>query len=379
MSKTNVVRRCYNCGAILQSEKPGEDGYILRKVLEESPLDTILFCDHCYHENKFNLTPQEASVSPDFLTMLADAKASDALIVYVVDLFSFECSFSSQVNDLIRSLPLVILANKRDLMPAEAKDDDLREYVAHRFRASGLPAQKDDVLLLSLSSLSDTTAAANLIEEKRRRHDVYIIGATGAGKTLFLSSFLHDYQNKSSRSIITGEYPSTHLRVMQIPLDSSSMIYDTPGTGIANSLASHAALAHTLLPDGALEGRNYLLEVGASLWIGGLARLDLLRGESKTALRAYCSNTVEIKRVHPSKKMDEDYKKSLEKKLLSPSLEGVSSLLDMDIFDFPVSEKGRRDIGVAGLGWFSFEGSNQTFRLYVPKGIGVYGSRAKVK
>jgi hypothetical protein len=69
----------------------------------------------------------------------------------------------------------------------------------------------------------------------------------------------------------------------------------------------------------------------------------------------------------------------LEKKLLSPSLEGVSSLLDMDIFDFPVSEKGRRDIGVAGLGWFSFEGSNQTFRLYVPKGIGVYGSRAKVK
>jgi ribosome biogenesis GTPase A len=78
-------------------------------------------------------------VSPDFLTMLSDAKASDALIVYVVDLFSFECSFSSKVNEIIRSLPLVILANKRDLMPKEAKDEDLREYVAHRFRASGLP------------------------------------------------------------------------------------------------------------------------------------------------------------------------------------------------------------------------------------------------
>jgi GTPase SAR1 family protein len=79
--------------------------------------------------------------------------------------------------------------------------------------------------------LGDTSEAAKLIEEKRRRHDVYIIGSVGAGKTLFLSSFLHDYTNRSSRSIVTGEYPSTHLRVMQIPLDSSSSIYDTPGTG----------------------------------------------------------------------------------------------------------------------------------------------------
>jgi 30S ribosome assembly GTPase len=382
MSQMNVVRRCYNCGAILQSEKPGADGYILRKTLEDAPLDRILFCEHCYHENRFNLTPQEAMVSPDFLTMLKDAQASDALIVYVVDLFSFECSFSKAINDIIRSLPLVILANKRDLMPKEANDEDLREYVAHRFRASGLPAQKDDVLLLSLSSLSDTSAAAKLIEEKRRRHDVYIIGATGAGKTLFLSSFLHDFTNKSSRSIVTREYPSTHLRVMQIPLDSSSSIFDTPGTGIANSLLGYGdgALSHLLIPNGvSLVGRDYALEAGSSLWIGGLARLDLLASEKKTLLRAYCSKDVEIKRARPSKRMDEEYKKSLEKEALQPALAHVRSLHDMDIFDLPVTEKGRRDIGVAGLGWFTFEGAGQTFRFYVPKGIGVYGSRAKVK
>ena len=382
MSQMNVVRRCYNCGAILQSEKPGEDGYILRKTLEEAPLDRILFCEHCYHENRFNLTPQEAQVSPDFLTMLKDAKASDALIVYVVDLFSFECSFSRAINDIIRSLPLVILANKRDLMPKEAKDDDLREYVAHRFRASGLPAQKEDVLLLSLSSLSDTSSAAKLIEEKRRRHDVYIIGATGAGKTLFLSSFLHDFTNKSSRSIVTREYPSTHLRVMQIPLDSSSSIYDTPGTGIANSLLGYLGgeLAHVLVPNGTpLVGRDFPLEEGSSLFIGGLARLDLLKSAKKTSVRAYCSKDVEIKKLHPSKRMDEEFKKSLEKESLAPSLTHVRSLYDMDIFDLPILEKGQRDIGVAGLGWFSFEGADQTFRLYVPKGIGVYGSRAKVK
>jgi ribosome biogenesis GTPase A len=380
MSQLNVVRRCYNCGAILQSEKPGEEGYIAQKILENSPLDQILFCEHCYHENKFNLTPQEALVSPDFLTMLSDAKASDALIVYVVDLFSFECSFSSKVNEIIRSLPLVILANKRDLMPKEAKDEDLREYVAHRFRASGLPAQKEDVVLVSLSSLGDTSEAAKLIEEKRRRHDVYIIGSVGAGKTLFLSSFLHDYTNRSSRSIVTGEYPSTHLRVMQIPLDSSSSIYDTPGTGNENSLCGHdSALTRALTPSAALKGRDFVLEEGSSLWIGGLARIDLLKSEKKVTVRAYCADAVDIKRIHPNKKMDDDYKKSLEKGSLAPAWERVHSLHDLDIFDIPVTETGRRDIGVAGLGWFTFEGENETFRLYVPKGIGVYGSRAKVK
>jgi len=380
MSQLNVVRRCYNCGAILQSEKPGEEGYIARKILESSPLDTILFCEHCYHENKFNLTPQEALVSPDFLTMLSDAKASDALIVYVVDLFSFECSFSSKVNAIIRSLPLVILANKRDLMPKEAKDADLKEYVAHRFRASGLPAQKEDVVLMSLSSLSDTSEAAKLIEDKRRRHDVYIIGAIGAGKTLFLSSFLHDYTNRSSRSIVTGLYPSTHLRVMTIPLDSSSSIYDTPGTGNENSFQGQGgALAHALTPDGALVGRDFILEEGASLWIGGVARMDLLKSPKKVTVRAYCASAVDIKRIHASKKMDDDYKKSLEKGSLEPAWDRVHSLHDLDIFDIPVTESGRRDIGIAGLGWFTFEGENETFRLYVPKGIGVYGSRAKVK
>jgi hypothetical protein len=43
MSQLNVVRRCYNCGAILQSEKPGEEGYIFRRFSKNSPLDQILF------------------------------------------------------------------------------------------------------------------------------------------------------------------------------------------------------------------------------------------------------------------------------------------------------------------------------------------------
>jgi hypothetical protein len=51
----------------------------------------------------------------------------------------------------------------------------------------------------------------------------------------------------------------------------------------------------------------------------------------------------------------------------------------MDIFDIPVTKRAGATSAWPGLGWFTFEGRKQTFRLYVPKGIGVYGSRAKVK
>lgn len=381
MSKVNVVRRCYNCGAILQSRDPDKDGYIPSQALEGSSLNAILFCEHCFRESHFNAAPLEASVSPDFLTMLLDAKASDALIVYLVDLFSFECSFNAAISKTIQSLPLLVIANKRDLMPAEAKDEDLREYVAHRFRVASLPVQKEDVVLVSLTSFSDLSSVAALIEEKRRRHDVYIIGATGAGKTYFLSSYLRNYHNKSSQAIVTTNYPSTHLRVIQIPLDSSSMIYDTPGTGIENSLLGQgdALLARALMPKASLKPREFLMEEGSSLFLGGLARLDLLSTKAKrNPLIAYCSSDVEIRR-YLKKDLDGEWKKNLEKKILKPASSLVTSLLDMDVFDFEVVEEGRRDIGIAGLGWFSFTGAQQTFRLYVPKGVGVYGSRAKVK
>jgi ribosome biogenesis GTPase A len=323
----------------------------------------------------------EATVDPDFLTMLKDAQASDALIVYVVDLFSFECSFIKEVSELVSHLPMIVIANKRDLMPPEAKDEDLKEYVAHRFRVAGIPLSHDDVILMSLSSFSDMGSIAKLIEEKRRRHDVYIIGASGAGKSFFLSSYLRGYSNKSFRSIMTTDYHGTHLRVMQIPLDSSSSVYDTPGTGIDNSLLGkgEAALQRALLPKEPLKGKKFTLEKGQALFVGSLARIDLLDSPKKRCeITAYFAHGVEVKKV-ASRHMDEEFKKSLEKKSLLPASALVNSLVDFDVFDFPVSETNRRDIGIAGLGWISFEGEAQTIRLYVPKGIGVYGSRAKVK
>jgi|GEM_PF-241914 ribosome biogenesis GTPase A len=393
MSKISVVRRCYGCGAVLQSDNKRGDGYIEPKTLDETPLDKPIFCDRCYRDSKYNLEPSQASVSPDFLTMLLDAKASDAFIVYLIDLYSFECSFVKDVVEAIQRLKILVLANKRDLLPSKAKDSDLKEYVAHRFRASGLAITAEDVVLVSLTSATDMTKIVKEISERRRRHDVYIIGAASSGKSLFLTSVLRQYKNESPRSITTSEYPGTALSIIQIPLDASSSVYDTPGTGVQNSFIglSDETLVKTVTPTGPVEGRDFALAKDGSLFIGGLARLDFLGGKAdKTSITAYFPPSVELRKVAPEKDLDSVFAEAIAPKAkgfkhlmsaskISPTTPLVSGIKDMDAFDLRIAERGQRDVGIAGLGWVSFKGAGQTFRIYVPKGIGVYGSRAKVK
>jgi hypothetical protein len=70
--------------------------------------------------------------------------------------------------------------------------------------------------------------------------------------------------------------------------------------------------------------------------------------------------------------------KGIQKETLRPISEKVQSMDDFDIFDIAVDEEGSRDIGIEGFGWINFTGQKQTFRVYAPKGISIYTTRAKL-
>ncbi|HPV69873.1 MAG TPA: hypothetical protein PK030_02355, partial [Bacilli bacterium] len=76
---------------------------------------------------------------------------------------------------------------------------------------------------------------------------------------------------------------------------------------------------------------------------------------------------------------NKQFLRTLSKDLLHPTSKNLQSLKDFDIYDIVVDEEGSRDIGINGLGWFSFIGANQTFRLYLPKGVSFYTTRSKIQ
>ncbi|MFA5480876.1 MAG: GTPase [Bacilli bacterium] len=375
MAKLKIIKRCYSCGIILQSKSQQEKGYVKKEILEDITKG-VIFCDECYRSEKYNIAPKEAHLDPQFLTLIADAQATDALIVYVINLFSFEAGFIHHLNEKLSGLDVLVLANKHDIMPQDVDDEQLKEYVAHRLRVEKI--QVRDVVLISAAENYNMRQVIDLVSEIRKRRDVYVIGQKFSGKTTLMEAFLKEYKNSSRANIITQNYPGTNLKVMQIPIDASTYFYDTPGLGNENSILEKVEkqVLKAIVPMIRLKKRAFTLSKNNALFLGGLASVELIEG-GKTAVECYFADDVDIKKSFISNS-GASFIRQISNNLIKPISKAIQSLKDFDIFDIDVDESGSRDIGINGLGWFSFIGANQTFRLYVPKGVSFYTTRSKI-
>lgn len=383
MSLVTAVRRCYRCGNALQGENPNEKGYCEPALLADDSKFQIILCKECYEELHYNQKPAGAEAPSGFAKMLIDAKRQNALIVYLVDCLNFECSFIPDVLEMIDELPVIVVGSKFDLMPSGASQEHVKEYIAHRFRGEGFKnAKAEDVVLMDYTSHADASKAKELIEEKRKGKNVFVIGAKGAGKSNFITSFLRQYKNQSSHGVSISNYPETDLEVWQIPLDENSWIYDTPGTGIKNMMIGIEGFPKEIVMTTKVAPRKEEIAEKGSLFIGLLGRIDPIRiknPKKKVAFTCYFAPKVELKSVSAKKDMNSLWNKYLKKKAMKPRLTSIGSTVDMDVFDITLVEDGPRDIGIAGLGWVSFNGmTGDIYRVYVPKNIGAYASRAKV-
>jgi ribosome biogenesis GTPase A len=377
MSQISQIRKCYNCGAVLQSTDPTKEGYVNKEVLENGS-QNFLFCNKCFEVERYQSKTNEPVVSEDLIKIVEDAKAKQALLVYVINLFSFEASFSHQINEIINGMNILVVANKFDLMPKGTNEDDTREYVAHRFRACGVHVEKDNIVL---ANAFDDDTARNIIAqiyELKNGKDVYVIGSKLAGKTTLIDSFLRVYNNLSKGNIVSKEYPGTKQRVLQLPLSSRTMMYEIPSIPHNNSILYNldANATRKIYVTTPVEYRDVSLRKDEVLYFGGMSFVELLEGK-KTNIRCFFANNVQLKH-HSNRKAEERFVNAINKKAIKPFCARVKTIKDMDVFEIKVTESNYRDIGIQGLGWFNFLAKGQTFRIYVPKGVSIYTSRPKI-
>ena len=377
MSQISQIRKCYNCGAILQSKDPSKEGYVNKEVLENGS-QNFLFCNKCFELEKYQPKTNEPVVSEDLLTIVKDAKKKDALLVYVINLFSFEAAFSRKIDEIINGMNILVVANKFDLMPVGTNEDETREYVAHRFRADGVHVEKDNIVLAN--AFDDDTARSIIaqIYELKNGKDVYIIGSKLAGKTTLIDSLLRVYKNLSQGTIVSQEYPGTKSRVLQLPMSTRTMMYEIPSIPNNNSIL-YSLDAPTMKKVYITEPVKYhdvTLKEEEVLYLGGMSFLELLEGK-KVSLRCYFSEDIQLKK-HSNRKAEETFVKAINKKSIKPCCSKIKTVKDMDVFEIKITESNYRDIGIQGLGWFNFLAKGQTFRIYVPRGVSIYTSRPKI-
>ena len=290
---------CYGCGQILQCEDETKMGYVPEKILETK--ENIL-CQRCFKLQHYNTNTETQLVEDDYITILKSIAKEDALLVYVIDVFSFETSLIKNISNYINNQKVLVLANKRDLIPSSVKDEKLLHWIKEKLELNGVK-NVIDIIMSSGQTNYNIDLILDKINELRENKDVYIIGNANVGKSTFINSLLKNYSNETDKLITTSSFPGTTLNVIRIPLDMNSYIYDTPGIIQKDSMlyAVEPRILKYILPRKEIKPLTFQLKEGQSLLLGGLATFDFKKGK-ETGFTCYFSSFVKVHRTKLDKK-----------------------------------------------------------------------------
>lgn len=361
MSKDNIS--CIGCGVVIQSEHPEEIGYAPPSSLEKEEV----ICQRCFRLKHYNEVQDVSLTDQDFLNILNKLGSTDSLIVKIIDIFDFNGSWLPGLHRFVGKNPILLIGNKADLLPKSAKQNKLIGWMKSQAKELGL--KPVDVLLVSATKGSHIRDALEQIEYYRKGKDVYIVGCTNVGKSTFINRIIKEVAGGQD-VITTSHFPGTTLDMIEIPLDDGKALIDTPG------IINHHQMAHfvqksdlkRITPKKEIKPRVFQLNEGQTLFFGGLARLDYLKG-GRRSFTCYLSNDILIHRTK-LENADTLYQNHVGEMLHPPRKDDLEQFPELVRQEFMIKE-GKMDVVFSGLGWVTVNDPGAKVAAYVPKGVSV--------
>lgn len=357
------IIKCQGCGVVIQTTNKAEIGYTPPSALEK---ETVL-CQRCFRLKHYNETQDVPMTDDDFLKMVSNIRKSEGLIVHIIDIFDVNGSMIKSLPRITGDNPIILVGNKLDLLPKSTNQNKLIHWLKKEAKDAGIKVK--DVFLISSMKKIGIDELKERIELYREGKDVYIVGTTNVGKSTFINALIKD--STGYRDVITTSYfPGTTLGFIQIPLDEHSSLIDTPG------IVNKQQIAHYLSPEDLkivtprkeIKSRVYQLNNQQTLFFGGLARLDFIKGERQSFI-CYFSNELEIHRTK-LEKANTLYERHNGELLSPPNDESLKILPPFTQHSFKLTG-GKTDIVFPGLGWVTVTGEQTTVVAHSPKDVAV--------
>ncbi|GAA0482961.1 ribosome biogenesis GTPase YqeH [Salinibacillus aidingensis] len=360
---------CQGCGAKIQTEDPNEVGYAPASALNREDIT----CKRCFRLRHYNEVQDVSLTDDDFLRMLNEIGQSDALIVNIVDIFDFNGSFIPGLPRFTGNNPILLVGNKADLLPKSTNPNKIKQWMRKEAKDLGLKVQ--DVFLISAKKGMGIEEVKEGMEDLGRGRDVYVVGATNTGKSTFINYLIQDTTGEKE-AITTSYFPGTTLGFIDIPLDDQASLYDTPGVINRYQMAHYISEQDlkTITPKKEIKARVYQLNEQQTLYFGGLARLDIEKGNNGSYV-CYFSNELMIHRTK-TEKADQLYADHVGDMLSPPNNETLQHLPELKPKTFHIKEKS--DIVFSGLGWVTVTEGNTTVTAYIPDGVRVSVRKALI-
>lgn len=354
---------CAGCGVQLQSADPKKVGFAPANALEKE----VPICQRCFRIKHYNEASTVTLGDDEYLRILNKIGDTKALVVKVVDLFDFDGSWLRGLPRLVGGNPILLAVNKVDLLPKNINRNRLLNWI--RKSASEYGVKPVDVVLISAKSGTGMDKLVEAMDKFRKKRDVFVVGVTNVGKSSLINRLLKQY-GEVEVEITTSHFPGTTLDVIEIPIDDHSSLFDTPGIINRDQLIHHLSPEEYrfILPDKPIKPKVYQLQERQSLFIGGLARVDFVKGERQPFV-FYLSNALNIHRTK-LENADELYQKHKGELLSPPEGDRAKELPPFEKYFFKVPA-GKQDVVISGLGWVALHGEGAIVEVHVPKGTTV--------
>ena len=358
--------KCIGCGATIQTINSKEIGYTPKSSIEKMDRQFI-YCQRCFKLKHYNEVQDVSLTSDDFLKILQKVGESDALVINIVDIFDFSGSMVAGISRHINGNDILLVGNKVDLLPKSVNKTKLNHWMRRSLKEIGLKPL--DVALVSAAKGLGIDELMEMIEKYRKGRDVYIVGCTNVGKSTLVNRIIKRFTEERDDVITTSHFPGTTLDIIEIPLDEKTSIIDTPGIINEHQLAHYVSpkVLKEITPKKEIKAGVYQLNPKQTLFIGGLARMDFVKGE-RTSFITHFSNALHIHRTKLEKA--DSLWQTQAGNVLKPIVETSNGVAAMEEHVYHIG-KEKTDLVISGLGWITLMGAGQEITVYAPKGVGV--------
>lgn len=359
----NKNLHCDGCGVQLQTEKEDELGYIPKSALKREHV----LCKRCFQLRHYNKNVTVDLSSADFLKMVSSIHDKDGIVVHIIDVFDVDGTLLKNLRRIVGNKKIFLVANKVDLLPKSTNHQKLKHWLYRLIKAEHL--EVEDIYLISSKSGLGINDLSMALETARKQKDIYVVGVTNVGKSTFMNQLIQR-STHLKEAITTSYFPGTTLDFIHIALDQHSAMIDTPGIVNEQQIAHYVSKndLKVIVPKKEVKARNYQLNNEQTLFFGGLARLDFIKGKRQSFV-CYFSNELPIHRTK-LEKADDLYERQVGQLLSPPNERTMEKLPDLVKQSYRIDE-ANTDIVFSGLGWVTVLEGQITVEVHYPQGISV--------
>ncbi|XP_053319687.1 nitric oxide-associated protein 1 [Spea bombifrons] len=224
-------KQCMGCGALMHCVDPSIPGYLpsekFTAVLQQSEEEVI--CQRCFflihHQKALNVSVSKE----EYRNIVSNIRAKKGLVIFMVDILDLPNSvFPELLDDVGENKKILVLGNKIDLLPGDSPGylKRIKGQLMNYCTNAGINRNGNitDVRLISAKTAYGVEELVSALQSSwKYKGDVYLVGATNAGKSTLFNTLLQSDYSKAKASEIIKEatispWPGTTLNLLKFPI-----------------------------------------------------------------------------------------------------------------------------------------------------------------